>query len=384
MIEKIKMSKSLRIADLFCGAGGLSLPFYKRGHSIDFAIDIDKYSIETFKHNHKSKTANILNENIKSLFKIKSNLVYDNKFDLVMGGPPCQGFSTANRQNIINDPRNELYKYFLKFISNTNPKFVIIENVVGIKNKANDIISELDDIGYSADYRVLQASSFGIPQNRRRVIFFAVKKKLISKVEKFFKLIDDKEKENKKYFLKDALFGLRPLKPHPKKNDTKNEIGISGYFVEDIKEFKSNKYLDLINYGQVPKSIFNHKARFNNERDIEIFKRLPQGADSTHKSISDIMPYTSRNHIFKDKYYKLVEDKISKTITSHMKFDCNMYIHPTQARGLTPREAARIQSFPDTFFFCGPLSKTYMQIGNAVPPLMAKALCEAVESLNND
>ena len=178
MIEKIKMSKSLRIADLFCGAGGLSLPFYKRGHDIDFAIDIDKYSIETFKHNHKSKTGNILNENIKNLFKIKSDLVYDDKFDLVMGGPPCQGFSTANRQNIINDPRNELYKYFLKFISNTNPKFVIIENVVGIKNKANDIISELDDIGYSADYRVLQASNFGIPQNRRRVIFFAVKKKI--------------------------------------------------------------------------------------------------------------------------------------------------------------------------------------------------------------
>ena len=378
------MSKYLKIADLFCGAGGLSLPFYKKGHNVDFAIDLEKYSIETFKHNHKNTKANIQNANIVDLFKNNSDLIYKDNFDLVMGGPPCQGFSTANRQNIINDPRNILYKYFLKFVANTSPKFVIIENVVGIKNKANDIISELNHIGYSANFRILQASNFGIPQNRRRVIFFAVKKQFKSQVEQFFKLIQDKEKNNKKYFLKDALYGLRSLKPHPKKNDTKNESEISGYVIEDIKEFKSNNYLDLINYSQIPKSIFNHKARFNNDRDIEIFNRLPQGADSTHKSISNIMPYTSRNHIFKDKYYKLEENKISKTITSHMKFDCNMYIHPTQARGLTPREAARIQSFPDSFFFCGPLTKTYMQIGNAVPPLMAKALCEAIEALYND
>ena len=98
---------------------------------------------------------------------------------------------------------------------------------------------------------------------------------------------------------------------------------------------------------------YNHTARFNNPRDREIFRRLPQGGNAEHHSISDIMPYKTRRHIFKDKYYKLKKQSVCKTITSHMRLDCNMYIHPTQARGLTPREAARIQGFPDNYIFYG-------------------------------
>ena len=115
-----------------------------------------------------------------------------------------------------------------------------------------------------------------------------------------------------------------------------------------------------------------------NDRDIEIYGRMLPGDKSDSPRIADIMPYKSRNDIFKDKYYKLIYSNICKTITAHMKFDCNMYIHPTQARGLTPREAARIQSYPDSFFFLGPYTKTYQQIGNSVPPLMARAIGEEV------
>ena len=129
-----------------------------------------------------------------------------------------------------------------------------------------------------------------------------------------------------------------------KKNDTKNEYIESGLNVFK-KIAKTNDYIELMNNKRKIKYIYNHKARYNNLRDIEIFKKLPQGADSTHSSIKDIMPYKNRSKIFKDKYYKLSNNKICKTITSHMKFDCNMYIHPTQARGLSPREAARVQSF---------------------------------------
>ena len=118
----------------------------------------------------------------------------------------------------------------------------------------------------------------------------------------------------------------------------------------------------------------NHTNRYNNDRDIEIFDRLPQGANSLHESIKEIMPYSSRNHMFKDKYFKLKETEVSKTITSHMKMDCNMYIHPTQPRGLSPREASRIQTFPDDFIFMGANNTWYAQIGNAVPVKLAEVI----------
>lgn len=122
-----------------------------------------------------------------------------------------------------------------------------------------------------------------------------------------------------------------------------------------------------------------YRFRYNNDRDIEIFSRLEQGDRSDDPKIADIMPYSRRNGIFKDKYFKLDENKVCKTITAHMKFDCNMYIHPTQARGLTPREAARIQSYPDDYFFRGAYTKTFMQIGNSVPPLLGYEIAKVMK-----
>lgn len=139
----------------------------------------------------------------------------------------------------------------------------------------------------------------------------------------------------------------------------------------------------MINNGKIINYVANHKARYNNDRDIEIYGRLYQGDKSDDPKIADIMPYTSRKDIFKDKYFKLEDNKICKTITAHMKFDCNMYIHPTQARGLTPREAARVQSCPDDYIFRGSYTKTYMQIGNAVPPLLGQALAKIIKAYLN-
>ena len=142
---------------------------------------------------------------------------------------------------------------------------------------------------------------------------------------------------------------------------------------------QQNDYVRYINQGQLYPAVLNHKARYNNDRDIEIFGRLEPGDKSTDPKIADIMPYSRRNDIFKDKYFKLEPDKVCKTITAHMKFDCNMYIHPFQARGLTPREAARVQSYPDDYFFRGAYTKTYMQIGNSVPPLLGRAIAIIVK-----
>lgn len=375
---------TLKIADLFCGPGGLSHSFYNKGHQIAFAIDSDPFSIETFQRNHPDSKSEIICGNIEKIFRDKkSKILSKNKYDLVMGGPPCQGFSTANRQNIKNDPRNKLYKYFLKFVEATKPKFVLIENVVGIRKIAQIIIKDLDQIGYFSDFKIFQASDFGIPQNRRRTFFFGVSKKHYSldMVDSFFLNLEKIKSRKNPHFLKDALYGLRPLKPHPKQRDSKNEIKLSGLNIEEISSYRSNGYIKLINYNRKPKFVFNHRARFNNDRDIKIFKTLPQGADSTHPSIQRIMPYKRRKEIFKDKYFKLSNNKICKTITAHMQNDCNMYIHPTQSRGLTPREAARVQSFSDQFFFVGPPSKCYRQIGNAVPPLLGRYLCESIENI---
>ena len=206
-------------------------------------------------------------------------------------------------------------------------------------------------------------------------------KKLL--LENFFQTLEEYKMNTKKYFLKDALYGLRALKPKKFKNDRKNEYFESGFNIEEYNSKKTNSYLNLINSNKKIRYTYNHMARFNNKRDIEIFSKLPQGGDSTHSSIKSIMPYKSRGKIFKDKYFKLINNKISKTITSHMKFDCNMYIHPTQARGLTPREAARIQSFPDDYFFEGTKAQCYSQIGNAVPPLLSRYICLALEKIND-
>jgi DNA (cytosine-5)-methyltransferase 1 len=172
--------------------------------------------------------------------------------------------------------------------------------------------------------------------------------------------------------LKDALNSLPTLKPKKLKNNNSLENKDVGYYITKHRYDESN-YLKFINERST-EYLFNHKNRYNNQRDIDIFTRLPQGQNSLHHSIADIMPYSSRNHMFKDKYFKLDNEKVCKTITSHMKFDCNMYIHPTQARGLSPREAARVQSFPDDFLFRGSQNKWYAQIGNAVPVKLAEII----------
>ena len=130
----------------------------------------------------------------------------------------------------------------------------------------------------------------------------------------------------------------------------------------------------MINGGREIPFVFNHKARYASPTNYEIFRRLKQGEDGTSASIAGIMPYERRKNIFKDKYYKLIADKPCRTITAHLRMDCLSHIHPTQVRTITPREAARVQSFPDDYMFLGAYLKTYMQIGNAVPVLMARQI----------
>ena len=125
--------------------------------------------------------------------------------------------------------------------------------------------------------------------------------------------------------------------------------------------------------------LYNHKARYLSDVNYEIYKRLNQGDDASDEKIRDIMPYAHRLHCFKDKYYKLIADRPCRTITAHLRMDCHSHIHPFQIRALTPREAARVQSFPDDYLFWGAYLKTYMQVGNAVPPMMARGIAKVIK-----
>ena len=198
--------------------------------------------------------------------------------------------------------------------------------------------------------------------------------------EDIFQQIQDNNLGNKVYTLRDALDYIKPLDAPRIKNMNEVDDPRTGKKI-DISEFNGNEssYLRLINGDRKILYLFNHKARFVNNVNYEIYRLLNQGDDASDPKIEDIMPYTNRLHCFKDKYYKLIADRPSRTITAHLRMDCHSHIHPFQIRALTPREAARCQSFPDDYLFLGAYLKTYMQIGNAVPCVMAKGIANVIK-----
>jgi DNA (cytosine-5)-methyltransferase 1 len=371
------MKKVYKMADLFAGCGGLSLGLEQAGFTPWFVNEIVPDYCNTYKYNHKLSDSHYYIGDINELNKNLDK--YDNfikGLDLVCGGPPCQGFSMANRQRIIDDPRNQLYKAYLTFLSYVKPKFFIMENVRGMANKYSEIMENFKEYlgeGYEFDYRLLHAQDFGVPQNRER--FIMIGNRIGIDPKNIFDAIDSHKR--KPFVLKDALFGLPHLESKKQKGQSGVEDIASGLTERDF-DYPKTDFYRFINGNRKITKLYNHKNRYNNPRDIEIYRRLPQGANSLHESIEDIMPYKRRNGIFKDKYFKLDEGQICKTITSHMRFDCNMYIHPWEARGLSPREAARIQTFPDDYVLTGAQNSWYAQVGNAVPVKLAKAIGDGI------
>lgn len=369
---------SLKMIDLFCGAGGLSLGFTQEGFVTSLANDIQDCCVDTYAHNHpETPRDHIVLGDIKDVVKNLDKLLAGRNVDIVVGGPPCQGFSMANRQRLIDDPRNHLYKSYVEVVKKVHPKFFVMENVKGMLSVAEQVKEDFRAIGYSVECHILNAKNFGVPQNRERLIYIG--NCLGVDNEQIFNEIFALSENIPEHNLGDALFALRELEASRVKNSTESGSIGSGYKIEKNNITETNDYISYINQDRVVNVVSNHKARYNNDRDIEIYGRMEPGDRSDDPKIADIMPYARRNGIFKDKYFKLENDKVCKTITAHMKFDCNMYIHPTQARGLTPREAARVQSYPDDYFFRGAYTKTYMQIGNSVPPLLGRAIAHVIK-----
>lgn len=391
--QKEAQAKKPSVADFFAGAGGLSCGFTQAGYKVVFANDFEDVCIRTYKYNHPELPADkVIKEDIRNIVNNIDEYI-TTPIDIVVGGPPCQGFSSANQQRIIDDPRNELYKYFIKAVKTILPKFVVMENVKGMLSVANQVIEDYQNINevrdgkhysYKASYKLLNSADFSVAQSRERLIYIAIRTDIIENKqinpEDIFKQIAINNKGNKVHVLKEALDFIKPLDAPRIKNMNEIDDPKTGKKI-DVNEFygNENEYLRLINGEREIPYIFNHKARFVNDTNFEIYRILNQGDDASDPKIADIMPYTNRLHCFKDKYYKLKADRPSRTITAHLRMDCHSHIHPFQIRALTPREAARCQSFPDDYMFLGAYLKTYMQIGNAVPCIMAKGIAKVIK-----
>lgn len=391
--EEESQNSKPNFVDFFAGAGGLSYGFIQAGYKVSFANDYEDVCVRTYRFNHPELPANkVLKEDIRQIVDNIKDYISE-PVDIVVGGPPCQGFSSANQQRIIDDPRNELYKYFVKAIKQILPKFVVMENVKGMLSVANQVVEDYHNIkverngtiySYNVAYKLLNSADFSVAQSRERLIYIAIRTDVAESKnitpEAIFEQIEEANKGNKTYVLKDALEYIKPLDAPRKKNMNEVDDEKTGKKI-DVNKYLGNEndYLKLINGNREIPFLYNHKARFVNDINYDIYRLLNQGDDASDPKIADIMPYTNRLHCFKDKYYKLRADHPSRTITAHLRMDCHSHIHPFQIRALTPREAARCQSFPDDYMFLGAYLKTYMQIGNAVPCIMGKGIASVIK-----
>lgn len=382
-----------KFADFFAGAGGLSCGFTQAGFKVCFANDFEDVCVRTYRYNHPELPSDkVVKGDIR---KIVDNIkdYINEEVDVVIGGPPCQGFSSANQQRIIDDPRNELYKYYIKAVSSILPKFVVMENVKGMLKVADQVVEDYGNIkeerngkffSYTVAYKLLNSVDFSVAQSRERLIYIAIRNDIAEEKgitpQKIFEEIETANKDKKHFLLRDALEAIKPLNAPRVKNTNEIDDDKTGKKI-DVNSFKGNEnaYLCLINGGREMPLLFNHKARYLNDINYDIYRLLNQGDDAADPKIASIMPYKNRLHCFKDKYYKLIADRPSRTITAHLRMDCHSHIHPFQIRAITPREAARCQSFPDDYLFLGAYLKTYMQIGNAVPCLMAKGIATIIK-----
>lgn len=318
------------VIDLFCGAGGLSKGFEMNGFHVIGGIDFDKASIETFSKNHPNSTAvcgDIKNIDAKEFLKSISR----KSVDVIVGGPPCQGFSMAGKRD-SKDPRNSLFKEFLRFVRELEPKWFVMENVPGILiSRTSDgklvkeiIKKEFEKIGYKLEYRKLNSADYGVPETRKRVIFIGTKNHEITY---------PRPTHSNKFRMNVALEKIKPWVP-----------------VGEV----------LLNKRQVDKSFFHSPKMIKG-----FIGRKVRNERSGRGFGFQVLDLKRPSYTISARYWKDGSDALVKYSDNEM-------------RMLTPLEVARIQSFPDNFIFCGSKRDQYRQIGNAVPPLLAGAVAQVI------
>lgn len=410
---KDKYQKALTYIDLFAGAGGLSEGFIRKGFEpiIHVEVNIDAcYTLKTrlaYHHLIQNNKLSIYESYLKGTIsrqelydqlpkklldtvlnlRIEENTldhIYDQidknlkllnskSIDLLIGGPPCQAYSLIGRHRIDwdTDERVKLYKLYGEILAKYKPNMFLFENVPGIisANKGqyfNDLKRYFDKIGYDVDYQILKAEEFGVLQSRRRVIIIGSLKEKKLTYPEF-------DKEIQQYIVADIFNDLKVLKPGDSITVEKYKKEASEY----QKKYQMRSKLDF--YTQ-------HIARPHNSNDLAIYKiAQDKWNNEKHRLKYSDLPKELRtqNNVssFLDRYKVVDMNGLSHTLVAHIAKDGHYYIHPTQLRSISVREAARLQSFPDDYFFEGSRSAAFTQIGNAVPPLMSYALAKKIQEI---
>jgi DNA (cytosine-5)-methyltransferase 1 len=379
-----------KVLDLFCGAGGMSEGLVAAGFNVVAGIDSDLDSTQTFRYNHSDETI-VLHEDLRSLtpkqFEERTGI---REIEMIVGGPPCQGFSIASVNpkakpnygpNGQFDPRNELYRRFFDYVDHYSPTTFIMENVRGLRWKANGHYLESvktlgSELGYGVFLWELLASDYGVPQMRRRLFVIGINNREALQAPKASHFPIGSLLTPSYVSTGEAILDLPVLTD----NDGKDEMD---YDLEVIKAFEKNDRFnpEFTRWARKGSNkLRHHISRYHSERDLRIFQMLDAGESSANFSPEQqaVIPYSMKS--FRDKYRRQPIHTPSTTITAHLAKDGLYYIHPTQTRSLTPREAGRLQSFRDTYIFSGSRSSIYKQIGNAVPPLLAEAIARSLRS----
>jgi len=384
------------VLDTFAGAGGFSLGFELAGAKVVGAIEMDSWACETFQFNHPKTT--VIQNDITTMTDTQIMRVFEEcSLDIILGGPPCQGFSVCNRNSCDpKDPKNSLFKEFIRVGRLLKPKIMIMENVpnlVKARTDRNELViniikNELENLGYHVVHRILEATDYGVPQIRKRLIVIATHIKLKNPFpEKTHHVVRHPDLLEIGFKKCPTLWDAISDMPDIEAREGAEEV--------EYSKPPQNEYQQYLRYGAT--KVFNHKSMNHSRRLVERFASMNWG-DSSSDVLGHLRPLRRNSSEFSDKIYdqnnrRMHPDRPCHTVPAS--FYAN-FIHPYKNRNFTAREGARIQSFPDWYVFKGKPTVVshkllqregrleeqhlcqYNQIGNAVPPLMAKAIAEHI------
>lgn len=342
------------VVDLFAGVGGLSLGFKQAGFEVIFANEHDASIAKAYKLNHPG--TNVVIADIETLPIEKTFEAYKGKTSVVIGGPPCQGFSQKGQRKTVLDTRNFLFKYYVEVVKFLRPPYFVMENVPNLLTAEksyfkNEILQLFKELGYHLEMGVLNASDYGVPQNRRRAVIIGKLNSIAPNLPKPIK---------KTVTVWDAISDLAFLESSEGEDKQPYRLPAQSEYQEELRRGSTQ--------------ILNHIATKHSAIAIERLKLIPP------ENGKEVLP---KEHLTKSIYSgtwtRMKKSEISVTITT--RFDTpssGKFTHPYLNRAITVREAARLQSFPDTFDFIGTKSSKMKQVGNAVPPKLAQAIAEVI------